>query len=415
MRLPKSDRTTETPKQSFRMRILLALTYYRPHVSGLTIYVQRIAEELAAGNHQVTVVTSRYSKSLPRSEVLNGVRVVRVPIAARISKGVVAPATVKIAAPLVREHDVVAVNLPCTPGEAVILPLLARWQGRPVTATYHCDVKLPPGAINRLVDASVRSINFVCGGLVDGIVAYTTDYADHTPFLQRYRAKCHVIPPPVAMPSPDAARVSDFRKRHIADGGRLIGFAARFAAEKGVEFMLRALPGIHREYPHARVLFAGEYQHVVGEQRHWRRMQPALEAAGSHWRFLGALEPAEMATFFAACDVTVLPSINSTESFGLVQVESMLCGTPVVAADLPGVRVPVRTTGMGRIVPPADSTALAEAVCEVICNRSSYLRPRGMVEAHYSTSATVESYLDLFQRLLRDGAGGGLNYRGDKR
>jgi glycosyltransferase involved in cell wall biosynthesis len=143
-------------------------------------------------------------------------------------------------------------------------------------------------------------------------------------------------------------------------------------------------------------------------------MQPALEAAGSHWRFLGVLAPAEMAAFFAACDVTVLPSINSTESFGLVQVESMICGTPVVATDLPGVRVPIRTTGMGRIVPPADSTALAEAVCEVVRNRNSYLRPRGLIEAHYSTAATVESYLDLFQRLLRHGAASDPSDRGDQ-
>jgi glycosyltransferase involved in cell wall biosynthesis len=391
------------------MRILLALTYYRPHVSGLTIYVQRIAEEFAARNLQVTVLTSQYSKSLPRSEVLNGVRVVRVPVAARISKGVFAPAILKMAAPLVRDHDVLAVNLPCTPAEAVILPLLARRQGRPVTATYHCDVKLPPGATNRLVDASVRSINLLCGRLVDRIVAYTADYADHAPFLRRYCAKCQVIPPPVAMPSPDAVRVSDFRRKHITNDGLLVGFAARFAAEKGVEYMLRALPGIQREYPHARLIFAGEYQNVVGEQRHWRRMQPALEAAGSAWRFLGVLEPTDMATFFAACDVTVLPSINSTESFGLVQVESMLCGTPVVATDLPGVRVPVRTTGMGKIVPPADSNALAEAVCDVARNRNSYMRPRGMVEAHYSMSTTVDSYLDLFRRLLRRGAGGAPN------
>jgi hypothetical protein len=68
-----------------------------------------------------------------------------------------------------------------------------------------------------------------------------------------------------------------------------------------------------------------------------------------------------MPAFFAACDVVVVPSLNSTETFGLVQVEAMLCGTPSIASDLPGVRRPPRMTGMGEVVPIGDSSALAEA------------------------------------------------------
>jgi glycogen synthase len=62
------------------MRILFVLTYYRPHVSGLTIYVERLARELAQRGHTVTVLTSQYEKQLPRQEVVHGVRVVRAPV-----------------------------------------------------------------------------------------------------------------------------------------------------------------------------------------------------------------------------------------------------------------------------------------------------------------------------------------------
>src|SRR5262249_27368819 len=70
------------------MRVLLSLTYYRPYVSGLTIYVERLGRALAERGHYVTVLTSQYEGSLPREELLDGVHVVRVPVAARISKGV---------------------------------------------------------------------------------------------------------------------------------------------------------------------------------------------------------------------------------------------------------------------------------------------------------------------------------------
>ncbi len=73
------------------MRILFALTYYRPHVSGLTIYVERLARVMAGRGHEVTVLTSQYSKDLPAEEERDGVRIVRVPVAWRISKGVVMP------------------------------------------------------------------------------------------------------------------------------------------------------------------------------------------------------------------------------------------------------------------------------------------------------------------------------------
>jgi glycosyltransferase involved in cell wall biosynthesis len=127
---------------------------------------------------------------------------------------------------------------------------------------------------------------------------------------------------------------------------------------------------------------------------------PLINQYPDHWTFLGTLNALEMATFFSTCDVTVLPSINSTESFGLVQVEGMLCGAPSIASDLPGVRQPVRMTGMGEVVPIRDSAALADAVIRVLNDRSKYLRPRSEIDALFSTDRTAELYEQLFEKLL---------------
>ena len=74
------------------MRILIALTYYRPHVSGLTIYAERLARGLASNGHDVTVLTSQFERELPLHEVSNGVNIERVSIARKVSKGVIMPA-----------------------------------------------------------------------------------------------------------------------------------------------------------------------------------------------------------------------------------------------------------------------------------------------------------------------------------
>ena len=157
------------------MKILTVLTYYRPHTSGLTIYAERLAKALVQRGHQVTVMTTQYDPSLPREEMMDGVRVIRVPVAVRLSKGVLAPTFGLVATNLVRQHDVVQMHLPQfdAPGVA----FRGRLFRRPAVLTYHCDLHLPPGLFNRLVNAVVHFQNHMAGLLADHIVTYTQDYA----------------------------------------------------------------------------------------------------------------------------------------------------------------------------------------------------------------------------------------------
>jgi len=381
------------------MKVLIVLTYYRPHVSGLTIYAERLARGLARRGHRVTVMTSQYDRSLPLEEEQDGVRVVRVPVAFRVSKGVIMPTFGFVATRLVREHDVVSLHLPQF--DAAGVAARARVMGKPSTLTYHCDLKLPPGLFNRFVNLVVHGMNHLAGLLADRIVAYTQDFAVHSPYLSRFARKVEVIPPPVELPSASPEEVKAFARQHGLDGsGPVIGMAARLAAEKGVEVLLDALPHILEEYPNARVLFAGQYQNVLGEEAYAQRLAPLFERYRDRWTFLGVLSPKEMAAFYPNLDVIVVPSLNSTESFGLVQVEAMLCGTPSIASDLPGVRRPALQTGMGEVVPIGDSRALAEAILRVVSNRDRYVRPREEIAARWSTDRTAAGYEALFERLL---------------
>ena len=381
------------------MKVLIVLTYYRPHVSGLTIYVERLARGLAKRGHQVTVMTSRYDRSLPLEEERDGVRVVRVPVAFRVSKGVIMPTFGFVATRLVRQHDVISLHLPQF--DAAGVAARARVMGKPSTLTYHCDLKLPPGLFNRFVNLVVHGMNHLAGLLADRIVAYTQDFATHSPYLSRFARKVEVIPPPVELPLASSEEVQAFARRYGLDGsGPVIGMAARLAAEKGVEVLLDALPRILKEYPNARVLFAGQYRNVLGEEAYARRLAPLFERYKDRWTFLGVLTPKEMAAFYPNLDVIVVPSLNSTESFGLVQVEAMLCGTPSIASDLPGVRQPVLQTGMGEVVPVGDGRALAEAILRVVSNRQRYVRPREEIVARWNTDRTAAEYEALFERLL---------------
>jgi glycosyltransferase involved in cell wall biosynthesis len=382
------------------MKILLVLTYYDPWVSGLTIYVKRLATALAQDGHQVTVLTARYDRALPSNEVIAGVRVVRAPVALRISKGVIMPTFPLLAWRLVREHDVVSVHLPQL--EASLLGLLGRLAGRPVVLTYHCDLQLPKGWFNRVVDQVVFLSNYLAGHLSQAAVAYTQDYAEHSRFLSRFLGKVRVIPPPVIMPEPDPAVVDAFRAAHDLMDRPVVGMpATRLAAEKGVEVLVQAMPRLLDTLPRLKVLFAGQHEDVVGEEGVYRRLMPQIEKLGpQHWEFLGVLTQGEMPAFFSACDVIVVPSLNSTESFGLVQVEAMLCGTPSIASNLPGVRQPPRMTGMGDVVPVGDAAALADAIIRILQHPEDYARPRREIVEAFSLERTVAGYVELFEALV---------------
>jgi glycosyltransferase involved in cell wall biosynthesis len=381
------------------VKVLLVLTYYHPHVSGLTIYVKRLAAALARRGHQVTVLTSRYDKSLPTEEVLDGVRVVRVPVTMRVSKGVIMPTFPFLAWRLIRQHDVVSMHLPQL--EASLVGVLGRLAGRRVVLTYHCDLRLPKGWFNRVVDRVVFVSNYLAGHLAQAAVAYTQDFAKHSHFLSRFLSRVRVISPPVAMPVPDPAAVEEFIDRHDLVDRPVVGMAARLATEKGVEVLIEAMPRLLEVFPRLKVLFAGQYQDVMGEEAYYRRLMPMIERLGpEHWAFLGVLGQEQMPAFFSACDVLVVPSLNSTESFGLVQVEAMLCGTPSIASNLPGVRQPPLMTGMGEVTPIGDSQALAEAIIRTIHRSEDYVRPRKFIEDMFDLERTVEGYERLFAALV---------------
>ena len=386
------------------MKILTVLTYYRPHTSGLTIYAERLARAFAKRGHQVTVMTTQYEPSLPRQETMDGVKIIRVPVVARVSKGVLAPTFGLVATQLVATHDIVQMHLPQfdAPGVAARARLLRK----PAVLTYHCDLLLPPGTFNRFVNTVVHFQNNLAGMLSNHIVTYTQDYADNSPYLSRYASKLTPILPPVELPAPRPGAVEAFAKEHQVGVRRpVIGMVTRFASEKGVEILLGALPSILEKYPKAQVLYAGQHLNVMGEQAYFDRLIPKIreyEASG-HWTFLDNLAPMDLAAVYPNLDVITVPSLNSTEAFGLVQIEAMMNGVPSVPSALPGVRQPVWMHGMGRVAKVGDPADLAACILEVLDEPQKFQGDIQAIKRAYNPDLIAAEYEKLFQRLKKKG------------
>jgi glycosyltransferase involved in cell wall biosynthesis len=172
-----------------------------------------------------------------------------------------------------------------------------------------------------------------------------------------------------------------------------------------VEILLDAMPRILEKYPRAQVLYAGQHLNVMGEQAYFDRLIPKIreyEAAG-HWKFLGNLAPVDLAAVYPNLDVITVPSLNSTEAFGLVQIEAMMNGVPSVPSALPGVRQPVLMHGMGRVAAIGDSADLAERILEVLDEPGKFRGDPEAIKKTYNPDSVAAEYEKLFGRLMKKG------------
>ena len=373
----------------------MALDYYRPNVSGLSLYVERLAGALAERGHEITVLTHKHRPDLSAEEHQGGVRVVRAPVAGRFGKALLSPAIVAAAARELEHADVIHLHAPLVP--AVPLALAAAQRGTPLVVTYHCDLNPPAGLVQRLVEAVARASQNFALDRAATVVTYTEDYARHTAPLAERPERVTWVLPPVPDPLPGRAAPEAVRARYGVRGRPVILFLGRFAEEKGLPHLIDAFAAVRRRFPDAALVLAGEKDAVPGETV-GQRLAPLLADPGSGIVATGLVPPEATAELFSIADVLVLPSINATESFGLCQVEAMLCGVPSVASDLPGVRQPVRLTGMGEIAAIANAPDLARQLLRVLESPDAYRKGHDAIRRTFDLDRTVSEYERIYRR-----------------
>ncbi|MCO5219679.1 MAG: glycosyltransferase family 4 protein [Thermomicrobiales bacterium] len=373
------------------MRILQVLYYYEPYTSGLTIYAARLAREMTARGHQVQVICSRHESTLPKHEVTaDRVDVTRLRVLANVDRAVLLPGLIPTV--LRRLHDVDVVHLHLPMAETALLVALCRLLKKRVVVTHHADLVLAGSPLARLA-ANVANVSSIVGGrLADVFVTNTYARAKVSPVSRFMRRNLEVIPPPILPhPLPADARQA-FRDERDWGSRPVIGFVGRYASEKGLEILLQTIPLVRMRYPDALFALAGPHTDPRTGKRREGPWSPWLARYGYAVEEFGYISDDDLGRFYAAIDVLALPSIDWTESFGMVQIEAMQQGTPVVASDLPGVSDPVRVTGGGIIVRPGDMSALASAIAEVLGAPERYVPDQCLLAENYSLAHVTAAW-----------------------
>jgi glycosyltransferase involved in cell wall biosynthesis len=364
---------------SERLDVLLALDYYAPYVSGLTNVARDVAEGLVERGHRVRVVCARHDRGLPGREVIAGVEVERAPVLARAGKAVISPSLVRRVVAAARGASVTNLHLPM-PEAGAIAPFVRS----PLVVTYHCDVSPPPGAVGRIeatgVDLSSRAALRRAGR----VVVTSDDYARASRVWPAMAGRTAVVPPPCHERPPGVPRFRDGAGLHV-------GFLGRIVEEKGLQHLVRGFQLL--DDPDARLVIGGDFAEVAGGSV-VEQVRRAVDG-DPRIRLLGFLPEEQIADLYASIDVFALPSVNAFEAFGIVQVEAMMAGVPALASDLPGVRVPVRETGFGVVVPPRDPAAIAEGLRRLAASPPDGAAGRRAARERYAAPTVIDAYEEL--------------------
>jgi len=333
------------------MRVLQLGKYYYPHMGGIESHLHSLCGELKDRVDLEVVVCNTAPRTV--REVVGGISVTRcAEIFSAASTSICPTMPWELSR---RDYDLLHLHFPHPMG---VMSYLAgrKPSSHGLVITYHSDIVRQETLLRLFRPFMHRAM-----ARADVILCTSPDYLDSSPDLRPYRSKCRCIPYGIdlsqfARTARQEAAAAEIRARYPAP---LLVAVGRLVYYKGFEYLVRAMRGIA-----ARLLLIGDGP-----------LRSSLEAlarecgVADRVYFLGEIHNEEIIPYYLASEVFVLPSVARSEAFGIVQLEAMACGLPVVNTRLDsGVPFVSKDGESGLTVEPKDPEALAGAIGRLLAD-----------------------------------------------
>jgi glycosyltransferase involved in cell wall biosynthesis len=379
------------------MKILFFSPYFYPYISGMTVYSKLVLTELNK-KHEIEILSFKHDSTLPTEELVEKLKIFRMPFLFRLSKGFISPQSLLIFVNKIKNKDLLIINLPSV--EGLFLLILAKLVGIKVLAIFHCKIDLGSNFFMRIFNLIINFLVRLQLALSTKIVAFSADYINNLNWSSKLKNKVVYIKPFVKKYKENSTTVKTLNKKK---GNQYwIGFVGRIAREKGIDYLIQAIASLPNKEKYTVVFVGPKQDQVAGENKYYVSLVNKLKNSQINYLFLGLLSERDLFSFYKSIDLLVLPSINSTEAYGLVQLEAMSAGTPVIASDLPGIREPIQVTAMGLLVPAKNIHKLSRAIIEVIDGKSKnkYSKNKNKLESIFSKKDCVVKYEKIIKKII---------------
>jgi glycosyltransferase involved in cell wall biosynthesis len=355
--------------------------FYRPHTGGMETHLAHLVSQQTTELSVEVIVAN--DAPFNQTELLDGAKIIRIASVGTVSSQPLCPFLPWALAG--RNDAVVHLHLP-NPWAAQAY-LLSRHPGK-LIVTHHADI-LGRRFLRRLVSAPVRRVM----ERAEAIIVTSRRYLESSEELVPFRHKCHVVPLGIDVDALRPDRAAEVAKIRAQYGPRILLAVGRLVPYKGFEFLLAAIKEID-----ANLLLIG-----TGPLQQELRAAIGKHGVAHKVHLLGHIE--DTLPYYKAAEMLVFPSVSRAESFGLVQVEAMAAGLPVVNTEIDSGGPEVSVHGeTGITVPPRDPQALAGAIRFLLeneetrrkCARAAVSRARREFSARRMAETTVALYKSVF-------------------
>jgi glycosyltransferase involved in cell wall biosynthesis len=372
------------------MNVLQLAKFYAPAKGGIETVVLELSQGLRRRGVEVQVLCAGSAWRTQRDRSPEGIDIVRAGSLGSLQSTSMAPALVRHLRRMAPDADVIHVHMPDP------MAALALWAAQPrgkVIVHWHSDVVRQRTALRLYGPLQQWLLR-----RADAIVATSEAYARSSPWLPAWRNKTVVIPIGISdhRELAQAATVRQIRQRF---GYREIVFAlGRMTYYKGFDVLVEATAHL----PERCVVVVGG----DGELLEQHRTQARKRGLAGRIHFVGRIPDDELPSYFAAASMFCLPSTQRAEAYGVVLLEAMAMGKPVIATEIAGSAVPwvndSGTTGLN--VPVGDARALADAVIRIATDKACAARfgvaARARYEQCLSADAMVRDTMALYGKLI---------------
>jgi rhamnosyl/mannosyltransferase len=364
------------------MRVLQLGKFYPPHYGGIETALKDICEGLCKRVDLTTLVASDSGARVEES--IAGVQIVRLANWGSVFSQPITPQLVS----MIREAEPDIVHLHAPNPLAMLSCAIAGVRGK-LIVHYHSDIvrqkqlaKLFGPWLNRTLTRA------------DAIIVGSRELLEMSTVLAKWRHKCVVISYGIDLRRFASIDRSATISNQVGSRPQILA-VGRLTYYKGFEYLIRSMASVDAE-----LTIAGE-----GELRPDLTRLIAELGLGDRVRLRGAVSEDTLLKLYAGADLFCLPSCENSEAFGLVMVEAMACGLPVISTDLPtGVRAVNQHNVTGLVVEPGNANALSEAINTVIADPALRRRMgaagRLCAARQFNRDLMAQRILDLYRGVL---------------
>ena len=370
-----------------KLSVLQVNKLYAPWVGGVERVVQDVAEGLCEQTDMQVLVCQPKGKG--QTDIVHGVRVTRASSLGTFFSMPVSFSFFRLLRKLSRGKDIVQFHMPFPLADLAFF--FSGYKGK-VVLWWHADI-----VRQKKLMCMYRPIMERFLKRADCILVATQGHIDSSAYLGPYRDKCRIIP--YGLDVNDYQTDVALHSPLCQAKGKKILFIGRLVYYKGASVLLHAFAKVR-----------GAELFLVGDGPLREELQSFVQEAGLQQcvHFLGKLPDDQVKACLRDCDFLAFPSVANSEGFGLVQLEAMSFGKPVINTSLPtGVPHVSLHEETGLTVPPEDEQALAKAMQRMVDDDAMRMqmgqRAKERVQTEFDLQKTLQQLLDLYCQTMQKG------------